>query len=111
MKGKTNPRPVPAEIHAEGAPPPSDPELAVDLAGAVGGGAGCGVEAAGEGEAAVELHGGALGVEEELLEAYVGAPPRVLERLSGSDPLSEAVEVAAAEGLDDGHLARGGASD
>lgn len=50
----------------------------------------------GDGVLAVEALGGLPGLEEEALEAVVGAPPGVSPGLAGGHALREAVEVAAA---------------
>lgn len=66
---------------------------------------GDGAEAVGDGVAAVEALGGLLGLEEEALEAVVGGAPGVPPGLAGGHALREAVEVIAAEGLHDHHVA------
>lgn len=60
----------------------------------------------GQGVAAVEALGGLLGLEDELIEAVVGATPRVPPGLTRGHSLRKAVEVAAPEGPDgDGRAA------
>lgn len=104
---RTNPRQVSGEVEGESAPAHTDLELPIDFAGAVGGGASDGAEAARDGVAAVESLGGLLGFVKKLLEAVVGAAPRVLQSLAGDHALSEAVDVAALEGSDGRHVAGG----
>lgn len=65
-----------------------------------------GAEPPGDGVAAVDAFGGLPGLEDEELEAVVGAPPCVPPGLARGDSLGEVVQVAAPEGQDGG---RGGA--
>lgn len=76
-EAKPNPRPIPGEIHGERPPLPPDPQLLVNLAGPVGGGAGGRVKPPEEIVAAFEALGGAAGLEGDLLDPVVGAPPCV----------------------------------
>ena len=54
--------------------------------------------------------GGLLGFIQKLLEAVVGAAPRVLQSLAGDHALREAVDVAALKGSDGCHVASSSAA-
>lgn len=98
---RPNPGPVAGEVDGEGAPPPPDAELGVDLNGAGAGGTGGLREPPRDREPAVQPLRGLPCLEGEALGPRVGAPPRAPH---------EAIEVRAAERARGDH-GRGSARD
>lgn len=101
-KRRTNPRPIPAEINTQSPPPPPNFELPVHLPGPIARRAYRLRKPAGDGVLTVDALGRLLRLEDELLEAVVGALPGVPPGLPGSHALRKTVKIASPEGLD-GH--------